>query len=139
MGRAAAGWRSSEKLRFLVVGAYNTAFGYATFAVLYWLFGSRIHYLVLLIVSHIVSVTNAFVAHRRVTFASDGSVLTQYVRFNVSYLGLLLLSLVLMPLAVERLGLHPLVASALVLAITVCTSYFVHSHFSFRQSTGQAD
>ena len=138
-GRVAAGWRASEKLRFLVVGAYNTAFGYATFAMLYLLFGTRIHYLLLLIVSHFVSVTNAFVAHRRVTFAAEGSVWTQYVRFNVSYLGLLMLSLVLMPLAVERLDLHPLVASAVVLAITVIASYFVHRHFSFRRSTGQSD
>lgn len=126
-----AQWKGSRKLRFLVVGAYNTAFGYAAFAILYLLAGERVSYLILLVIAHFLAVTNAFLGHRNVTFIATGSVWRQYLRFNVSYLGLLLLGLILMSLSVRVLGLHPLVASAFVVAITAVTGYSVHRTYTF--------
>jgi len=130
--RLRAIWRTSEKFRFLAVGAFNTLFGYLTFVVLYMTFGQRINYLALLVVAHFIAVTNAFVGHRNVTFGAEGPIWQQFVRFNVSYLGVLALGLLATPVAVERFGMHPVVATALVTAITVVTSYFLHRGFSFR-------
>lgn len=131
-------WRSSERFRFLVVGVYNTVFGYATFVCLYAIFSSKVHYLVLVAAAHFIAVANAFISHRRHTFEARGAMLCQFLRFNVSYLGVLALGLVSMPLAVNRAGLHPLVASALITAASVVSSYLLHKHYSFRH-VGSSD
>lgn len=134
LGLAHARWIASEKTRFVVVGVYNTAFGYATFAVLYLLAGQRLHYLVLVLISHCCSVTNAFIGHRHLTFGANGSIWVEFIRFNASYLGLLGIAIMLMPIAIETLGLHPLLASAAVTLIGVIVSYFVHRNFTFRRN-----
>lgn len=137
LSRARAHWRANERTRFVFVGVYNTIFGYATFAVLYLLFGQRAHYLLLVAASHLLAVMNAFVGHRNLTFGAKGNVLAEYVRFNVSYLGVLGLAMLLMPFAVETLELHPLFASGAVTLIGVFVSYLVHRNFTFRRAGGR--
>jgi putative flippase GtrA len=125
-------WDSSERLRFLLVGGYNTAFGYGSFVLLYLLLGNRLHYLALVAISHVLSVTNAFAAHRWLTFAARGSLWMQYLRFNVTNLGLIALNLMLTGALVEGLGWHPLAASAVAIPVTIVASYVLHRAFSFR-------
>jgi putative flippase GtrA len=126
-------WYSSERLRFLVVGAYNTAFGYGSFVLLYLLLGRSLHYLALLAISHVLSVTNAFAAHRWLTFKTHGSFWMQYFRFNLSNLGMIVLNMVLTAGLVEGLSWHPLAASAVTIPVTIVVSYVVHRAYSFRE------
>lgn len=129
--RGVALWKRSLHLRFLVVGAWNTLFAYGCFALLFLLAGGRVHYLVLQVIAHFLSVANAFVGHRHVTFRSESAWPAEFLRFNVSYLGALALGLVGLPLLVSGLGLHPLLAAAIVTIVTVATSYALHRRFSF--------
>ncbi len=134
--RALEGWRASDKLRFLVVGTYNTLFGWGVFALLHLAFADRVHYLWLLVVAHFAAVTNAFVAHREVTFQATGSLFSQFLRFNLSYLGALGLGLVALPLGVRMFDAHPLVISGALTLLTVGVSYLLHRHFSFARRSG---
>jgi putative flippase GtrA len=134
--RGLAIWRDSQRLRFIMIGAYNTAFGYATFAVLFLIAGNHINYLLILVAAHFLSVGNAFLGHRHVTFRSSSHWPAEFVRFNVSYLGTLAFSLVALRILVGGLKYNPLVAAAVVTVSTVLLSYTLHQRFSFRRIGG---
>lgn len=128
-----------ERVRYLLVGGYNTAVGYGVFAALYLLFGDRIPYVVIAAVSNVVGVLNAFVAYRLLVFNVRGNVVRDLVRFSSVYVAAFLLNLAFLPVAVEVLGLRPLIAQGVVLFLTVVVSYVGHKHFSFRRSPAGAD
>ena len=129
--KAMALWDGNRQLRFIVIGVGNTAFGYACFATIFLAVGGRVHYLLIQLVAHFLSVCNAFVWHRRVTFRSESPWLKQFVRFNLSYVGALFFGLIAMPALVAGFGLHPLLAAAIITIATVGLSYALHNHFSF--------
>jgi len=126
-------WKNSERVRFVVVGIWNTAFGYGAYALLLHLMEPRIHYLVLLCVAHFLAVTNAFCWHRALTFQSSNRWPLEFLRFNVSYLGSLGVSVIFLPLVVTHLQVTPLIGGALVMILSVTLSYILHKRFSFRR------
>ena len=94
-----AAFEVSEKFRFLVIGVYNTGFGYLSFLVLVLLLADHLHYLIILLISHFLAVSNAFIGHRWLVFRSTGPLFKEFARFNASYLGLLAFNMLALPLA----------------------------------------
>ena len=126
-------WRGNQKLRFLVVGTWNTVFGYLAFLLIYQILGNWLHYLFVAVFAHLLTVTQSFITQRRWVFGIVAPWGTQYLRFNVSHLATLGLALTLLWLLVDRAGLPVLLSQALVAAISVCASYLAHRHYSFRE------
>lgn len=126
-------WRN-EKFRYLLIGAYNTAFGYGVFAALWNLWNQSLHYIVILCISHVLSVTNAYFGYRIFVFRSKKDGWREFARFNTVYLGALAFNLMALPALVEWLNFHPLVAQGVVIFVTVISSYLFHRRFSFRQN-----
>jgi len=124
-------WRN-EKIRYMLIGGYNTFFGYSVFAILWLLWGESLHYVVLLSISHIVAVTNAFFGYRIWVFRKKGGMLGDFARFNLVYLGTFIFNLLALPALIEMMGFHPLFAQALVVFVTVVASYLLHRRFSFK-------
>jgi putative flippase GtrA len=123
----------AQGARYLVVGAWNTVFGYGAFAGLHLLFGDEVHYLLLLVVATVFAILNAFWAYRVLVFRVRGNVLGDLARFSVVYVGAFAANLVALPLLVEVVGTPVLLAQAFVLAGTVVASFFAHRSFSFRR------
>jgi putative flippase GtrA len=63
-----------EKIQYLVVGAFNTLFGYAVWAVLYDLLSGWLGYAPVLVASYAIAIANAYVLYRFVVFRSHGRV-----------------------------------------------------------------
>ena len=120
-----------EKINYLLVGGWNTIFGFLTFALLYALFHQHLHYLVLFIVSNILSITNAYIGYKIFVFQTKGNYLAEYARFYLVYGSAMALNLVLLPLVVEFLHINPVAAQGGIMFINVIFSYFGHKHFSF--------
>lgn len=123
----------SQKIRYLVVGGYNTLFGYGCFALLWWFFGQQIHYLVLLLLSHIFSVINAYLGYKLFVFQTKGKWLIEFLKFNLVYLGTFAINLVALPILIEEFKLHALISQALIILITVIASYVVHNKITFKK------
>ena len=123
--------RQIQFIRYLIVGVWNTAFGMAVYAGLYHWRGNRVHYLVLLIPSNILAVTNAYVCYKLFVFKTKGNILREYFRCYLVYGGLMLVGAAAMFLLVERLGLSPTVANCVCVALTTVVSYLAHRNFSF--------
>lgn len=124
-------WSRSEKIRFLLVGGYNTAFGYFTFAAAYWFWHEEIHYVGLAIAAHFVAVTNSFLTQRHLVFRSTGSWTKEFLRFHVSYLAMLPVGIGLLAFFHEVAGLPMLLAQGAALFVGVVLSYVISRYFTF--------
>ncbi len=130
---ALVGAISSERFRYLLVGAWNTLVGYLLFAGLVLTVGEHVHYTILLLVSHIISVLEAFVAYRLIVFRVRGNVLRDLARFWSVYAAALLANLAILPVLVDVVGIDVLVAQAGLVVATIILTYVANRRFSFRR------
>jgi putative flippase GtrA len=121
-----------DHVRFGLIGGYNTAFSYLVFVVATVVLPG-VHYLVALLISHVLGVLNAYVAYRLLVFRVRGHWLRDLFRFWVVYLGAFGLNLLLLPFLVEVVGLQVLVAQLAVVLGVAVISWFGHKHISFRR------
>ena len=120
-----------EQIHYLVVGGWNTLFGYACFALLYFLFGGFFPYFVIIVASYVVAIANAYLGYRYVVFRSRGTVLRELPRFSLVYLVTMCVNLVFFPLAMRVLPVSAYAVQALFTVGVVVASYFGHKYFSF--------
>lgn len=132
MRRLAAALLADQRTRYLAVGGWNTVSSYALFVGLQLALGDVVHYLVLLVVTMVLSVLQAFVLHRRLVFrATDGAWPRQLLRFSEVYAVAFAVNLALLPVLVEVVGLPVLVAQAVLVITTVTASFVGHRRWSF--------
>ena len=123
----------AQGLRFLIVGVFNTAFGFLLFALMLHLAGDHVHYLVVLVFATIIAVLVAFAVYRTFVFRVRGNVLRDLGRFSLVYVGVLAANVIVLPLLVEVAGLPVLTAQAIVVVAAVVASFLLHRSFSFRR------
>src|SRR4051794_37384890 len=63
-----------EQVLYLVVGGWNTLFGYLVWATMQYLLGATLNYLVILVLSWPIAVLNAYLGYRYIVFRSRGPV-----------------------------------------------------------------
>lgn len=128
------------KWRFILVGFWNTIFGYSIFV------GFDIFFTIILpkrymaymsaaILSNVVAIINAFIFHKYITFKSlvrGKGVIIEFARFFSTYLFSMTIGLILLPFFVEWIGIDPKISGAIIIPIATVVSYFGHSRFSFQ-------
>ncbi len=126
--------------RYLLVGIWNTAFGYGTYAGLTAILTPRIPhaYIAASIIGNALAITEAFLAYKWLVFKTKGNYLQEWMRCVAVYGGAALLSIILLPGVVFALrqwaglaGSAPYIAGALLLGLTVIISFLGHKNFSF--------
>ena len=123
--------RRREQLLYLAVGGWNTVFGYGIWALLQFLLGERLHYLVIVVIAWPIAVLNAYLGYRFLVFRSRGSILRELPRFSLVYFATLVVNLMLLPIALTVLPFNIYVIQALFTIVVVIASYLGHKHFSF--------
>ncbi len=127
-----------QKIRFLLVGGFNTVFGYSMFTLMYFWLGSLTGYVITLLAAHLVSSTLAFVLYRRFVFNDDSASASTYLKFQSVYLFPLVSNLVVLPLLVEALNWNVYLAQATFSVGWVFASFFAHKNFTFRTADFRA-
>lgn len=125
--------RHSQKVQYLLIGGWNTVFGYAAFTILYY-YGTvrfQLHYIIPLLLSHIVSVTSAYFAYKRFVFKTKGNFAKEYYRFCTFYWFALAANLIILPALVGLLGLDPVISQGLFTIAAAGSSYCWHTYYSF--------
>ena len=125
-------FRRREQLLYLVFGGWNTVFGYGVWALLQYLLGAYLPYLVVLLLAWPPTVLNAYLAYRYIVFRSRGPVLRELPRFSFVYLVTLVVNLALLPVALRVLPFSIYVIQALFAVVVVVCSYLGHKYYSFR-------
>ncbi len=126
--------RRREQILYLVVGAWNTLFGYAEWALMEFLLHDYLHYLAILVLSWPLAVVNAYVCYRHFVFRSEDKVRRELPRFLLVYLGTLVAALVALPFLVHTLPFNIYVIQAGYTVVVVVLSYLSHKFFSFKGS-----
>ena len=97
------------KVRFVMVGLWNTIFGYLVFVGFDYLFNlffspRYVAYMSAAVLANIIAILNAYIFHKFVTFRSPLrglAMIPEFVRFFSMYLFSFFLGLVLLPVFVE--------------------------------------
>lgn len=127
-------------LRFILVGAWNTLFGYLAFVGC--VAATRavgISYLYATVPAQILAVLNAYVAHRTWTFADGDKSFGAFLRFNTVYWVLFVVNVGLLAALVDGVGLVPEVAQLGLTVLTVAASYLAHGRWTFRVPGASGD
>jgi putative flippase GtrA len=125
-----------EKLRFLLVGVWNTAFSIGVL----WLFDHFIHYDMhsllqkegVLVASWVVSVTQNFFTFKLLVFRTKGNWLREYVRMYITYAATFVVQSVLVLAISTWLGWSVFWANIPTVLVVMVMSYFGHKYFTFR-------
>lgn len=124
---------SRKQVRYVVVGGWNTLFGYLVFAALQLTVGGDIGYMAVLVIAQFIGILNAYLCYRAFVFRVTGNWWLDLMRFSAVYWIVFGLNVIALPIMVAILGMNVLVAQALFLIVTIIASYFAHNHFSFRR------
>jgi putative flippase GtrA len=127
--------------RYLLVGAWNTLFGYGAFAAFTALLNPHMKYgyLVASALASPLSITQAFLLYKWFVFKTNGNYLREWARCVAVYGSSILLNLLLLPILVAVI-VHttryarqaPYIAGALLAGFGVIYSFVGHKKFSFR-------
>jgi putative flippase GtrA len=131
------------KIRFILVGIWNTIFGYLVFVGFDYLFNllfslRYVAYMSAAVFSNVISVTHAYFFHKHLTFKSRAkgrAAFREFLRFYLTYLVTSIASLILLPIFVEFFKLEPKIVAAIIALLMTFVSYISHNRFSFRQRT----
>ena len=136
IGQFDAGHR--DKVLYLVVGAWNTVFGYGVWAVLQYYLGNHLPYLLILVLAWPPAVLNSYLGYRHFVFRSRGPVPQELPRFILVYAATLGANAVVLPIALSLLPFNIFVVQGLFAIGVIVGSYLSHKHFSFRDRHGAA-
>lgn len=133
-------------MRYLVVGAWNTLFGYGCYFLLVRLFlrvlptPPSITASIALVVATVINITVSFLGYKWFVFRTRGNYWREYLRSMTVYLpSLFLNAVVIAPLTAIFRSFHPIrnqapyIAGALLTGVTVILSFFGHKHISFKR------
>ena len=138
--------------RYILVGGWNTVFGYSTFAGIYYLLHSyaiptaNVYWQVVTaqIISIPINFTASYFCYKLFVFKTRGNYLREWLKSIAVYGSAFLPSLVLLPLLVRALlyvphihGSAPYVANALLTGVGVIYSFLGHKHVTFKVSPGR--
>ena len=131
-----------EVLRYLLVGGFNTLFGYGIFALLNWLFTGmgRYSYIYATLLASLIALTVAFLGYKWFVFRTHGNYLAEWIRCLGVYGSTVLISLAGMPILVPLLQSalsHPerasYIAGAIMTGVSIIFGFFGHKKVSFRE------
>ena len=122
-----------QKLLFLIVGGYNTVFGYLLFCMLQIFLQHHLHYLIILSISHFLSVGNSFVSFKIFVFKTRGNWLFEYIKVNLVYLFYLLNNFWLLWLLVDIFDCNKFLSQLVCIVILTIMVYFLHKNFVYKK------
>ena len=127
--------------RYLLVGLWNTLFGYGTFALFTAVLNPFVphSYIWASLLSSLLNITVAYLGYKWFVFKTKGNYLREWLRCVAVYSGGILFGLITLPVLVLviRRNTHffteaPYIAGAVLTAVVVIYSFLGHKKFSFR-------
>ena len=129
-------------VRYILVGGFNTVFGYSVFALLNWSFTGfgPYSYMYAAVLANFVAISVAFLGYKWFVFRTRGNYLREWIRCFGVYGSSALIGLVGLPILVPILRPHlrnpaqsSYIAAAMLTVVTVIFSFIGHRNISFRR------
>ena len=117
-----------QKLRFLLVGGFNTVSSYVIFVI----FTSLFAYQAALIITYFLSINLSIITMRCYVFRTGSLNLSkQYLKAGITYLLMLLGNAVFLWLTVDFYHVNPLLSQAIFTIISTILLYYIHKNVNF--------
>jgi putative flippase GtrA len=132
--------------RYVLVGGFNTLFGYCLLALLIWSFSGLgpYSYIYAALLANLIAITVAFLFYKWFVFRTRGNYLIEWIRCLGIYGSSMLVGLVGLPILVPILRSnlrHPerasYIAAAIMAMVSVLFSFLGHKNISFREALAQ--
>jgi putative flippase GtrA len=124
--------RHKQKIMYLIVGMWNTAFGYGLFAGLYYLLSKSMHYNVILFICYVVSTINAYLLYKFFVFRTKGNLVRGYLRFSVVYVYAYLGNMLILFALKRFTSVDLYLGQAISVVVIVLISYMSHKKYTFK-------
>jgi putative flippase GtrA len=124
-----------KKIRYILAGGWNTAFGYTISTGFYYLFSKQVHIIVLLIAANILAISMAFLTYKLFVFRTRGNWWREYIRSYLVYGTTASIGIAMLWLMVDFAAIPFWIAQGGVIMLTVIFSYIGHSRFTFVKKT----
>lgn len=121
----------SDKVRYLLAGAWNTLFGYSLGVGLYLLLAKQLHTSAIALIANILAITMSFLTYKLFVFKTYGNWRSEYLKACVVYSNIAILSILLVWIFVDLFNVNIWISQALTIISTVGISYFGHKKFTF--------
>lgn len=146
--------RHGEKLRFLVVGGWNTVFSYGMLWILDSMLHNVLHYTLIMTLNWVIGVTHNLFTFKLLVFRTKGHWIREYLRSYVVYTGSYVLNLGIvaaimellrpsdLPVAIGGFALvvpKLMIAAFPALAVVTVISYLGHKYFTYGRPRREAD
>lgn len=129
--------------RYILVGLWNTLFGFATYAALTAILTPHVPYAYIFAsaLASLLNITVAFLGYKWLIFKTKGNYLREWLRCILVYSGGIAIGVLLLPALVYALrhstrfdAAAPYVAGALLSGLNVVVGFLGHKTFSFQPS-----
>lgn len=120
-----------KSLRYLLVGAGNTAFGYVATVGLYYSLTPWLHLVMIMVLANVICISFSFVTYKLLVFRSGGAWWYEYLRCYVVYGGSAVIGILGLWILVDGWGIPFWLAQAALMVVTVVASYIGHDRFTF--------
>lgn len=125
---------NGERLRYLLVGIWNTVFGYFIGVLTLKLLGDTFHTVGATVVANVISITMSFLTYKTLVFRSKGSWVREYLRAYLVYGLTAILNIFLIWILVDFFVVNIWIAQFYSISITIFVSYLGHKCYTFRKS-----
>jgi putative flippase GtrA len=125
---------ADERVRYLLFGALNTAFGFSLFTGLYFLLVEKVHYIFIFIITQIIAVTFSHFTQRKFVWKSKKSYRNELAKFGTTYLLASIANILLLAVAVEYLEFSTLYSQYTIGVAIIMATYLFQKHWVFRTS-----
>ena len=123
---------NSKKIKFLTIGFLNTIFGYLFSIVIYEIFQDHLTLFIILLISHIITVTFSFFNYRLFVFKSKKSMLNEYAKIHLVYIFSFCINFLIVWILYNYLLWTFWLSRLVSILILICYNYFAHSRFTFK-------
>jgi len=121
----------SEKVRFLLVGGFNTVFAYGVYAFLLEIM--RLPYLLALGIQYFITINVSVATMRYYVFRSKGDIIKEFAKAWSVYIMLFFANTVGLSFLVEICQINELWAQGIYLTFSTVLTYILHKYFSFKK------
>ncbi|MDR0484891.1 MAG: GtrA family protein [Alphaproteobacteria bacterium] len=126
-------------IRFIIVGGYNTVFGWLVFSLFYYLWGNNLHYAIILIFAFIVGILNNFILFKIFVFKTKGNWLQEGVSTYISYAFLYPVNYLILFITINMYGMSAYMGQGIAVIIMPIITYFVLKIFAFKKRDTNTD
>lgn len=122
----------NQKIRYILVGGWNTAFGYIAGLIIFNSFGEVVNVIIVGLASNFLAITMSYVTNKLIVFKTAGNWISEYFRFWILYGLSTIVGIALLWIFVDYFHVKFWIAQAIVTVLLIFAAYLGNLKFTFR-------